>query len=160
MPEWRQRFQREAKALSELAHPNIGSVTDSGIDGDVSYLVMELLEGKTLAALLEEGRLPFARAVDIARQMLRGLAFVHGKGIVHRDLTPANVFLQELPDHLDHVRLFDFGVAKFLDAPPASAENLTRIGMTVGTPAYMSPEQARGEAVDVRTDVYAAGAVM
>jgi hypothetical protein len=73
--EWRRRFQREAKALSELAHPNIVSVTDSGIDGDVPYLVMELLEGKTLVDLLDEGRLPFARTLDIARQMLRGLAF-------------------------------------------------------------------------------------
>ena len=79
------------------------------------YLVMELLEGKTLADLLEEGRLPFARALDIARQMLRGLAFAHSKGIVHRDLKPANVFLQALPDHADHVRLLDFGMAKFLE---------------------------------------------
>jgi serine/threonine-protein kinase len=164
MPEARRRFQREAKALSELAHPNIVSVTDSGIDDDVPYLVMELLDGKTLAELLAEGYLPFARALDIARQMLRGLAFAHGKGIVHRDLRPTNVFLQELPDHLDHVRLLDFGVAKFLDrgasASPTLVGNLTRIGMVVGTPSYMSPEQARAETVDVRTDVYAAGVVL
>ena len=161
--ESRRRFHREAKALSELAHPNIVGVTDSGIDGDVPYLVMELLEGKTLAELLAEGPLPFARALDIGRQLLRGLAFVHGKGIVHRDLSPANVFLHELPDHLDHVRIFDFGVAKFLDGPSASPtlmESLTRIGVVVGTPAYMSPEQARSEAVDARTDVYAAGVVL
>ena len=159
----RKRFHREAKALSELAHPNIVGVTDSGIDGDVPYLVMELLEGRTLADLLaEEGRLPFARALDIAQQLLRGLAFAHGKRIVHRDLTPASVFLQELPDHLDHVRLFDFGVAKFLDSSrsPTLVGHLTRIGAGVGTPAYMSPEQAREEAVDARTDVYAAGVLL
>jgi serine/threonine protein kinase len=160
--EGRRRFQREAKALSELAHPNIVSVTDSGIDGDVPYLVMELLEGKTLADLLAQGRLPFARALGIAQQLLRGLAFVHGKGIVHRDLTPASVFLQELPDHLDHVRIFDFGVAKFLDSTRSRTlvEKLTRIGVVVGTPAYMSPEQAREEPVDARTDVYASGVVL
>jgi eukaryotic-like serine/threonine-protein kinase len=161
-PEVRKRFQREAKALSELAHPNIVGVTDSGIDGDVPYLVMELLEGKTLADLLAEGPLPFARSLGIAQQLLRGLSFAHGKGIVHRDLTPAHVFLQELPDHQDHVRLFDFGVAKFLDTRRSSTlvGDLTRIGVVVGTPAYMSPEQAREEAVDARTDVYAAGVVL
>src|SRR4029079_13610586 len=89
MPEWRQRFEREAKALSALAHPNIVTVTDSGIDGDVPYLVMELLEGKTLAALIAEGPVPSARALDVARQTLRGLSFAHANGIVHRDLKPA-----------------------------------------------------------------------
>ncbi len=158
----RRRFQREAKALSELAHPNIVSVTDSGIDRDVPYLVMELLEGKTLADLLAQGCLPFARGLGIAQQLLRGLAFAHGKGIVHRDLTPANVFLQELPDHLDHVRLLDFGVAKFLGSSrsPTLVGKLTHIGVVVGTPAYMSPEQAREEPVDARTDVYAAGVAL
>ena len=162
LPEWRRRFQREAKALSELAHPNIVTVTDFGIHGDVPYLVMELLEGKTLAKLLAEGLLPPARAFDIARQALRGLAFAHGKAIVHRDLKPANVFLQSLPDHLDHLKLLDFGTAKFLEdsASPTLVENLTRVGMVFGTPAYMSPEQARGEVVDARTDVYAMGVLL
>ena len=162
VPEWRLRFQREAKALSELAHPNVVGVTDSGIAEGAPYLVMELLEGQTLAELLRGARLPFARGLDIARQMLRGLAFAHGKGIVHRDLNPANVFLQELPDHADHVRLLDFGMAKFLDGSRSSTpgENLTHIGTVFGTPSYMSPEQARAEPVDVRTDVYAAGVIL
>ena len=120
---------------------------------------MEMLLGKTLADLLGEGPLPTARALDIARQVLRGLSFAHGKGIIHRDLKPANVFLQSLPDHADHVKLLDFGVAKFLDLS-SSNDNSTRIGTVLGTPAYMSPEQARGEVVDARTDVYAAGVIL
>jgi serine/threonine-protein kinase len=162
LPEWRRRFQREAKALSALAHPNVVTVTDSGIDAGVPYLVMELLQGKTLSDLLKEGPLPATRALDIVRQILRGLAFAHGKGIVHRDLKPANVFLQSLPDQADHVRLLDFGMAKFLErsSSPSLVENLTRVGAVFGTPSYMSPEQGRAEPVDTRTDVYAAGVVL
>jgi len=144
IPEWRRRFEREARALSALAHPNVVPVTDSGIDGGVPYLVMELLQGKTLADLIKEapGPLPLWRALDIRRQTLRGLAFAHGKGIVHRDMKPANVFLQELPDQADHVRLLDFGMVKFLEGGTSGSrtvpENLTRIGVMIGTPAYGS----------------------
>jgi serine/threonine-protein kinase len=161
--EWRQRFEREARALSALAHPNVVPVTDFGIDRGVPFLVMELLQGKTLADLLKQGPLPLWRGLDIARQLLRGLAFAHGKGIVHRDLKPANVFLQALPDQADHVRLLDFGMAKFLDGSSsknAAPENLTRAGVVFGTPAYLSPEQAKGGPADKRTDVYAAGALL
>jgi serine/threonine-protein kinase len=162
LPEWRRRFEREAKALSALAHPNIVTVTDSGIDHGLPYLVMELLQGKTLADLIKEGPLPPPRALDIERQVLRGLAFAHGKGIVHRDLKPANVFLQALPDQADHVRLLDFGMAKFLEGSGSKSlvENLTRVGTVFGTPSYMSPEQGRAEPIDARTDVYAAGIVL
>ena len=162
LPEWRQRFQREARALSVLAHPNVVSVTDSGIDRGVPYLVMELLQGKTLADLIAEGPLPLGRALDIARQTLRGLAFAHSNGIIHRDLKPANVFLQALPDQADHVRLLDFGMVKFLEGASSRAmsETLTHVGVAIGTPAYMSPEQARGSPMDARTDVYAAGALL
>jgi serine/threonine protein kinase len=162
MTEWRQRFEREARALSALAHPNVVPVTDSGIDRGVPFLVMELLQGKTLAALIKEGPLPLWRAVDIARQTLRGLAFAHGKGIIHRDLKPTNVFLQELPDQADHVRLLDFGTAKFLEGSGSDTmtETLTRAGVVFGTPAYMSPEQAKAAPVDARTDVYAAGILL
>jgi serine/threonine-protein kinase len=160
-PEWRRRFDREAKALSALAHPNVVPVTDSGIDGGVPYLVMELLQGRTLADLIKEGPLPPVRALEILRQTLRGLAFAHGKGIVHRDLKPANVFLQALPDHADHVRLLDFGMAKFLEGSGSrSIDALTRVGSVFGTPSYMSPEQAKAEPVDARADVYAAGVVL
>jgi hypothetical protein len=166
IPEWRRRFEREARALSALAHPNVVPVTDSGIDGGVPYLVMELLQGKTLADLIKEapGPLPLWRALDIMRQTLRGLAFAHGKGIVHRDMKPANVFLQELPDQADHVRLLDFGMVKFLEGGTSGSrtvpENLTRIGVMIGTPAYMSPEQVKGASADARTDVYAAGVLL
>jgi serine/threonine-protein kinase len=166
IPEWRRRFEREARALSALAHPNVVPVTDSGIDGGVPFLVMELLQGKTLADLIKEapGPLPLWRALDIMRQTLRGLAFAHGKGIVHRDMKPANVFLQELPDQADHVRLLDFGMVKFLEGGTSGSrtvpENLTRIGVMIGTPAYMSPEQVKGASADARTDVYAAGVLL
>src|SRR4029077_9138948 len=127
------------------------------------FLVMELLQGKTLGDLIKEGPLPLWRSLDIARQLLRGLAFAHGKGIVHRDLKPANVFLQALPDQADHVRLLDFGMVKFLDGSSsknAAAETVTRAGVVFGTPAYMSPEQAKGGDADARTDVYAAGVLL
>ena len=157
-------FEREAKALSALAHPNVVPVTDFGIDGGVPFLVMELLQGKTLGELIKDkpGPLPLGRTLDIVRQTLRGLAFAHGKGIVHRDLKPANVFLQELPDQADHVRLLDFGMAKFLEGSGSRTvpENLTRAGIVFGTPAYMSPEQVKAGAVDARSDVYAAGILL
>ncbi len=160
-PEWRGRFEREARALSALAHPNIVPVTDFGIDRGVPFLVMELLEGKTLGALIKEGPLPLRRVLDIARQMLRGLAFAHGKGIVHRDLKPVNVFLQALPDHDDHVRLLDFGMVKFLEGSSSrTMTELTSVGAVIGTPAYMSPEQVKGGPIDARTDVYAAGVLL
>ena len=161
-PEWRRRFEREARVLSALAHPNVVTITDFGIDGDVPYLVMELLQGKTLADLINEGPVSPARALDIVGQTLRGLAFAHRQGIAHRDLKPANIFLQALPDHADHVRLLDFGTAKFLEGAnaPSPAENLSRVGVVFGTPSYMAPEQARAERVDARADIYAAGAIL
>ena len=161
-PEWRRRFEREARVLSALAHPNIVPITDFGIDGDVPYLVMELLQGKTLADLINEGPVSPARALDIVGQTLRGLAFAHRQGIAHRDLKPANIFLQALPDHADHVRLLDFGMAKFLEgaSSPSPAENLSRAGVVFGTPSYMAPEQAKAERVDTRADIYAAGVIL
>lgn len=159
-PEWRRRFEREARVLSALVHPNVATVTDFGIDGDVPYLVMELLQGRTLAELIDEGPLSPARALDIVRQMLHGLAFAHHQAIAHGDLKPANIFLQALPDHVDHVRILDFGMAKLLEGAntPNLAENPSRPG--VGTPSYMAPEQARADRVDTRADIYAAGVIL
>ncbi len=155
-PEWRRRFEREARALSALSHPNVVPLTDFGIDGGAPYLVMELLQGKTLADLINEGPVSPERALDIVRQTLRGLAFAHRQGIVHRDLKPANIFLQALPDHADHVRLLDFGTAKFLEGPASPS----LAGVVFGTPAYMAPEQAKAERVDTRADIYSAGAIL
>ena len=159
--EWRRRFQREAMALSVLAHPHVVPVTDFGVDHGVPFLVMELLEGQTLAALIKEGPLPLWRALEIARQTLRVLAFSHIKGVVHGDLKPTNVFLQALPDQADHVRLLDFGMAKFVEGSSSRAPaDLTRAGVMIGTPAYMSPEQVKCAPTDARTDVYAAGLLL
>jgi eukaryotic-like serine/threonine-protein kinase len=148
-PEWRRRFEREARVLSALVHPNVVTVTDFGTDGDVPYLVMELLQGRTLADLINEGPLSPARALDIVRQTLRGLAFAHRRGIAHLDLKPANIFMQALPDHADHVRLLDFGTAQFLEA--ATSPRLS---------SYLAPEQVTSERVDTRADIYAAGAIL
>jgi serine/threonine-protein kinase len=161
-PEWRRHFEREASVLSALAHPNIVPLTDFGIDGDVPYLVTELLEGKTLADLIDEGPVSPARALDIVRQTLRALAFAHRQAIAHLDLRPANIFLQALPERADRVRLLDLGMARLLEGANASRlpENLSRIGVALGTPSYMAPEQAKAERVDARADIYAAGVIL
>ena len=160
LAELQRRFVREAKALSALSHPHIVPVIDFGLEPE-PYLVMELLEGRTLEDLLRDGLLAPARALDIARQVLRGLAFAHARGVAHRDLKPANVFLQALPDADDHVRLLDFGLAKFLDDERGAMDaTLTKVGMIFGTPAYMAPEQATGERADARADVYSAGILL
>jgi hypothetical protein len=147
-PGWRRRFEREARVLSALAHPNIVRITDFGIDGEVPYLVTELLEGKTLADLINEGPVSPARALDVVRQTLRALAFAHDQVIAHRDLRPANIFLQALPAETDQVRLLDFGTAKLLE------------GTSSPSPSYMAPEQVKAERVDTRADIYAAGVIL
>ena len=159
----RQRFEREAKTLSALRHPNIVTITDYGVDDDMPFLVMELVEGRDLDRLLEDGGpIPIARVVGLMIQVLRSLAQAHGMGIIHRDLKPGNALLQVLPDGSDHLEVLDFGLAKFVDDAPAavSSPKLTRAGTVVGTPAYMAPEQASGGICDARTDVYAAGVML
>jgi serine/threonine-protein kinase len=155
----RPRFEREARALAQLRHPNVVEVTDYGVIGDVPYLVMELLEGRTLDQLIDEGPLDPPKAVSLMREVLRGLAFAHAQGIVHRDLKPANVFVQRVgPD--DHIKILDFGFVKFVEEreeKKVADTPLTRSGIAFGTPAYMSPEQATGAPTDATTDVYSAG---
>jgi serine/threonine protein kinase len=157
--ELRHRFAREARALTALAHPNIVSVVDSGVASDTAFLVMELLEGETLSARLKRGALSVTAALVIMRQLLSALGFVHEQKLVHRDVKPANIFLQAEGDGRDRVRLLDFGLAKFL-APEALGPSLTRAGQVFGTPSYMAPEQIAGQQADPRTDVYAAGIVL
>jgi len=154
------RFEREAQALAALAHPNIVTVLDYGWHEGAAYLVMEHLAGRSLFDLAAEGPLPPSRAIEIARQLLRGLAFAHARGIVHRDLKPGNIFLHEVSGLGETVKILDFGLAKFLEGDPSSGAGLTRAGAIFGTPAYMAPEQASGQGADLRTDVYAAGVVL
>jgi len=158
-PVARGRFEREAKALASLSHPNIVSVLDFGVEGDVPYLVMELLEGETLAECLQRGPLSEPLASELALALLEALAYVHEAGMVHRDVKPGNVFLQDKREAAPRLKLLDFGLAKSLE-PDAPDALLTRSGSVLGTPAYMSPEQASGEAADMRSDVYAAGVMI
>lgn len=156
-PELRARFEREARALSALSHPNVVGVLDSGVSGDQPYLVMELLRGQSLLERLKKGPLPLDEAVFVMRQLLTALAFVHESGLVHRDVKPANVFLSDSKEGAA-VRLLDFGLAKFA-APESDQKALTQAGQVFGTPLYMAPEQVAGQEADARVDVYAAGIV-
>jgi serine/threonine-protein kinase len=153
----RKRFEREARALGQLVHPNIVAVTDSGVDHGAPFLVMELLTGVDLASRLRSGALPVALACRYALETLDGLAFVHERGLVHRDIKPANIFLEETALG-ERVKLLDFGLARLVTPDPDAA--LTRFGEVLGTPVYMAPEQVQGKAADARTDVYAMGLVL
>ena len=147
------RFDREARAIAAINHPNICTLHDVG----PNYLVMELVEGETLAERLKRGALPQEEALRIAKQIADALEAAHERGIVHRDLKPANIKIK--PDGT--VKVLDFGLAKS-DQQIASGDNprTTRPGLILGTAAYMSPEQARGQAVDKRTDAWSFGVVL
>jgi serine/threonine protein kinase len=160
-PVQRGRFAREAKALAALQHPNIVAVLDYGVAQTQPYLVMELLEGETLSQRLQRGPLPVERALHIAQQLLEALSFMHRARLLHRDVKPSNVFLQRMRDGQERVKVLDFGLAKFTTPAVSGGDpTLTRDGAIVGTPAYMSPEQATGEIVDARSDVYASGVIL
>lgn len=156
-----QRFEIEAKAASNLSHPNTISIYDFGREGDVLFMVMELLTGESLDALMtREGALAPDRVVPIIRQVCKSLDEAHGSGLVHRDIKPDNIFLNRVAGQdEDHVKVLDFGVAKLQDKQFGNA-TLTQAGMIFGTPRYMSPEQARAFPLDGRSDIYALGVVM
>jgi hypothetical protein len=156
------RFEREARAVAALSHPNILAIHDFGTADGVSYAVTELLEGESLRQALADGPLPARRAVDYAIQIARGLAAAHDKGIVHRDIKPENAFITAD----GRVKILDFGLARQDSPLIASAtlaptlNNPTEPGTVLGTVGYMAPEQVRGAAVDSRADIFAFGALL
>jgi len=156
--EFTKRFEREARMIASLNHPNICTLFDVGHN----YLVMELVEGVTLADRIKEGAIPLEEALDISRQTIAALAAAHEKGIVHRDLKPGNIKIK--PDGA--VKVLDFGLAKLgtptvhMEDSPTVHTMSTQAGMILGTAAYVSPEQARGKPVDKRADIWAFGVVL
>ena len=153
-----ERFLREARAVSKLDHPGIVRVLDAGQDGAQVYLALEYLDGADLGQHLEDRSLDQGTIVQITVQVLAALSAAHAAGIVHRDIKPSNVLLLEGSGQLPAVKLLDFGVAK--EVAPDIEDGLTIEGTIVGTPSFMSPEQARGEAVDQRSDLWSVGALM
>ncbi len=164
IPAMRERFLQEARAASGLNHPNICTIFDIGDQDGNPYLVMELLQGETLKERIERGALPSEEIVRYAEEIAGALSLAHAKGIVHRDIKPANIFLVALGGGKIQAKVLDFGLAKIgleMGGGWASRSlDLTLAGRTVGTLAYMSPEQARGEALDARTDLFSLGVVM
>ncbi|MBC8068186.1 MAG: serine/threonine protein kinase, partial [Deltaproteobacteria bacterium] len=160
-PELAQRLQREAELVARLEHANIVGVTDFGlVAANQPFVVMERLHGRTLAELLRgRGPLPWSEARDIAVQIAAGLACAHQAGIVHRDLKPSNVFVLDDAQGRLRIKIIDFGLAKATVIGPGDRA-LTMSGAVFGSPAYMAPEQVRGEAIDPRTDLYALGAIL
>jgi len=154
----RTRFRREALALSRLNHPHIEMVLDLGEENGVDYLVLEFVPGETLAARVARGRVPEREAVELGAQVAEALAEAHERGVLHRDLKPTNIMVT--PN--GRVKVLDFGLAKLAPAEgdETRSMNLTRVGTTAGTLAYMAPEQLLGEPIDSRADVYALGVVL
>jgi serine/threonine protein kinase len=161
------RFDREAKALASLNHPNIAGIYGVEQEGDVHALVMELVEGEDLSTRIKRGPLPVEEALDVCKQIAEALEAAHEKGLIHRDLKPANVKLTED----GKVKVLDFGLAKATAPDTSNASNTdsmsptitadyTMPGVIMGTAAYMSPEQARGKPVDKRSDIWSFGVVL
>src|ERR1700694_938384 len=156
-PDTLARFEREAKAVAALSHPNILAIHDFGNQDGIAYAVMELLEGETLRGKLDAGPITQRQAVDYALQVVKGLSAAHEKGIVHRDLKPENIFVGQD----GHVKILDFGLAKRVEPVAPGKETsaptdsgFTSPGTVMGTVGYMSPEQVRGLAVDHRSDTF------
>src|SRR5215475_10489109 len=162
-PEIRQRFEREAKTVSQLSHPHICALHDVGREGETEYLVMEYLEGETLSERLTKGALPLEQTLRYGQEIAEALDKAHRQGIVHRDLKPGNVMLTK-----SGVKLLDFGLAKAMETPAPQGsltslptrQGLTQEGTILGTFQYMAPEQLEGKEADTRTDIFAFGSVL
>ena len=155
----RERFLREARAPSSIGHPALVEVFDAGVDeAGTCYLAMELLRGEGLDSAIDSGRLSRSRVVEIVAELLDALEAAHRAGMVHRDIKPENVFLAVDAEGLPRVKLLDFGISRIFEVDEGSG--LTTTGTVLGTPHYMSPEQARGLHVDQRTDIYSIGAML
>jgi eukaryotic-like serine/threonine-protein kinase len=156
-PDIVRRFLREAQAAGMLSHANIATIFDVGEADGVAYIAMECIEGRPLDELMKDGRFPAERALKIARQLADALAYAHKNGIVHRDIKPSNILLADGSTP----KLLDFGIARFgQDAAAEKAALATQIGQVIGTPRYMSPEQAMGMPVDARSDLFSLGVVL
>jgi non-specific serine/threonine protein kinase len=155
--DFRKRFQHETHAISRLNHKNICTIYDSGVFDGQPFIVMELMERETLEAKLEGGPLPTVELLNIGIQVADALDAAHREGIIHRDVKSANIFITPRGD----AKILDFGLAKAkMNDSANSSAGLTQVGVPMGTPGFMSPEQARGEAVDARSDVFSFGVVL
>jgi serine/threonine-protein kinase len=165
-PDLVERFMQEAKAASRIRHENVIDISDFGSTPEgLVFFAMELLTGHDLHDEIARARvagnmLPWSRTKKIFLQVCSALAAAHAKGVVHRDLKPENVYLVQFLDDPDFVKLLDFGIAKLTEVNEQGGRKLTRTGMLFGTPEYMSPEQARGESIDHRVDIYAMGCIL
>jgi tetratricopeptide (TPR) repeat protein/predicted Ser/Thr protein kinase len=168
-PQRRARFEREARAIAALNHPNICAIYDVGQEGGLDFLVMEYVDGAPLSARLAQGPLPMDQALARATEIAEALDCAHRQGIIHRDLKPGNVMLARAGDtsRATHAKLVDFGLARMIPSPvaqssipPTATAPLTVSGAVLGTPQYMAPEQIEGRSADARTDVFAFGALL
>jgi serine/threonine protein kinase len=159
--EARARLIREARICESVHDPRVPKVYFlDELDDGTPYMVMEKIDGPTLAKLIESGPIPASTACTIAAHLLEGLAAIHGRGVVHRDIKPSNIILQPREDGTVRVRLMDFGIGKLTGAAGPEVTGITRQGDIIGTPCYMSPEQLMSKDVDARVDLYAAGVVL
>ena len=153
------RFAREASNAARILHPNVAAVFDFGESDRIVYLVMEYVDGDSLSTVLaRDHALDPRRAIDLAAQIADGLAAAHELGIVHRDLKPDNVIITRSRSGKEIAKVVDFGIAKAVSDSPKDA--LTRSGLVIGTPEYMSPEQLLGDPVDPRSDIYSLGCIL